>query len=69
MKIWLIAAMFAAGAAHAQNSQNNAVQLKIEVNPNNTLFKLNDIRAAVQDGKVEAGETIMSSMVKDVPIA
>ncbi|MBC7602982.1 MAG: TRAP transporter substrate-binding protein, partial [Ramlibacter sp.] len=30
---------------------------------------LNDIRAAVQDGKVEAGETIMSSMVKDMPIA
>jgi TRAP-type transport system periplasmic protein len=100
MKAWLIAAIFAAGAAHAQNSQNAAAhwnlatgyraesfhtqnlvqfaqdveqatggQLKIEVHPNNTLFKLNDIRPAVEAGKVEAGETIMSSMVKDIPIA
>src|SRR5438105_10044474 len=100
MKAWLIAAIFAAGAAHAQNSQNATVQwklatgyraesfhtqnlvqfaqdveqatggqLKIEVRPNNSLFKLAEIRQAVQDGKAEAGETIMSSMVKDIPIA
>jgi len=97
MKVWLIAALVAAGAAHAQNTatqwklatgyraesfhtQNlfqfaqdveraTAGQLKVEVHPNNTLFKLNDIRQAVQDGKAEAGETIMSSLVKDIPIA
>lgn len=44
-------------------------QLKIEVAPNNTLFKLADIRQAVQDGKVQSGETIMTGMVKDIPIA
>jgi TRAP-type transport system periplasmic protein len=44
-------------------------QLKIEVASNGSLFKLNDIRQAVQDGKVQAGETIMTSMVKDIPIA
>jgi TRAP-type C4-dicarboxylate transport system substrate-binding protein len=44
-------------------------QLKIEVAPNNTLFKLADIRQAVEDGKVQAGETIMTGMVKEIPIA
>ena len=94
MKFILMAALIAAGTAHAQNSwklatgyraesfhtQNlfefardveraTAGQLKIEVHPNNTLFKLADIRQAVQDGRAEAGETIMSSMVKEIPIA
>lgn len=97
MKLILIAALAAAGAAHAQDSatqwklasgyraesfhtQNllqfaqdvehaTGGQLKIEVHPNNTLVKLNDIRQAVQDGRAEAGETIMTSMVKDIPIA
>lgn len=94
MKFILIAALAAAGAAHAQTSwklatgyraesfhtqnlfqfaqdveQATAGQLKIEVHPNNTLFKLADIRQAVQDNKAEAGETIMSSMVKEIPIA
>ncbi|MFM9924133.1 TRAP transporter substrate-binding protein [Variovorax sp. H27-G14] len=44
-------------------------QLRIEVHPQNTLFALNAIRAAVQEGKVEAGEAIMSSMVAEVPLA
>ncbi len=44
-------------------------QLKIEVAPNNTLFKLADIRQAVEDGKVQSGETIMTGMVKDIPVA
>jgi TRAP-type C4-dicarboxylate transport system substrate-binding protein len=41
----------------------------IEVHPNNTLAKLNDIRAAVQSGKAEAGESILTSMVGDIPLA
>lgn len=41
----------------------------IDVHPNNTLFKLNEVRTAVETGKVEAGETIMTSMVGDIPIA
>jgi len=44
-------------------------ELRIAVHANNTLVKLNDIRAAVQDGKLEAGETIMSSLVGEMPIA
>lgn len=44
-------------------------QLRIEVHPQNTLFALNAIRAAVQEGKVEAGEAIMSSLVAEVPLA
>lgn len=94
MRAILMAAILAAGAAHAQTSwklatgyraesfhtQNlaqfaqdveaaTAGQLKIAVHPNNSLFKLAEIRQAVQDGKVEAGETIMASLVKDMPIA
>ena len=94
MKALILAALVAAGAAHAQTSwklatgyraetfhtqnlqqfsqeveQATAGQLKIEIHPNNTLVKLPEIHRAVQDGKVEAGETIMTSLVKDMPIA
>jgi TRAP-type transport system periplasmic protein len=43
--------------------------LRIDVHPNNTLFKLNAIREAVERGQVEAGETIMASLVGEMPIA
>ncbi len=41
----------------------------VEVHPNNTLAKLADIRAAVQSGKVEAGESILTSMTAEMPLA
>jgi TRAP-type transport system periplasmic protein len=44
-------------------------QLRIEVHPNNALVKLAEIPKAVRDGKVEAGETILTNMAKDIPIA
>ncbi len=101
MKVLLIAAIFAVGAAHAQNAQSPATvqwklatgyraesfhtqnlfqfareveeatagELKIEVHPNNSLAKLNEIRQAVEDGKAQAGETIMTSLAKEIPIA
>lgn len=94
MKRFVIAALLAAGAAHAQTSwklatgyraetfhtqnlqlfsqdveQATGGQLKIEVHPNNSLVKLGDIRQAVEEGKVAAGETIMASLVKEMPIA
>ena len=94
MKAILIAALVAAGAAHAQTSWKLATgyraesfhtqnilqfgrdvdaatrgELLIQVYPNNTLAKLADISAAVQQGKAEAGETIMTSMVKEIPLA
>ncbi|RZJ61661.1 MAG: C4-dicarboxylate ABC transporter substrate-binding protein [Acidovorax sp.] len=43
--------------------------LRIEVHANNTLARLADIPAAVQGGKAQAGETIMTSLVADMPIA
>ncbi|HJV60560.1 MAG TPA: TRAP transporter substrate-binding protein [Albitalea sp.] len=43
--------------------------LDIELYPNNTLVKLGEMRAAVEAGRVEAGETIMSSLVQEMPIA
>ena len=57
-------AQFARGVGVASNGQ-----LTIEVFPNNTLAKLADISQAVRDGKAQAGGTIMTSMVKDMPIA
>lgn len=94
MKAILIAALVAAGAAHAQTNWKLATgyraesfhtqniqqfsrdvdlatrgELLIQVYPNNTLAKLADISAAVQQGKAEAGETIMTSMVKEMPLA
>lgn len=74
---WTLATGYRAESFHTQNimqfardvEQASAGQLKVNVRPNNEVVKLNDIRQAVQDGKVQAGETIMTSMVKDIPIA
>src|SRR5437870_3487144 len=74
---WKLATGYRAETFHTQNLQQFAQEvdaatqgrLKIEVHPNNSLVKLAEIRQAVQDGKVEAGETIMTSLVKDMPLA
>jgi TRAP-type C4-dicarboxylate transport system substrate-binding protein len=74
---WQLATGYRAESFHTQNilqfaqevEQATAGTLRIEVRPNNTLFKLADIRQAVQDGQAEAGETIMTSMVGEMPIA
>lgn len=74
---WQLATGYRAESFHTQNiaqfasevEQATAGALRIEVRPNNTLFKLAEIRQAVQDGKAEAGETIMTSMVGEIPIA
>ncbi|HEX6706876.1 MAG TPA: TRAP transporter substrate-binding protein [Albitalea sp.] len=44
-------------------------ELRIDVHPNNGLVKLAEMRAAVESGQVEAGETIMSSLVREIPVA
>ena len=75
--VWKIATGYRAESFHTENllqfgrdvEASTKSQLHIEVAPNGSLFKLNDIRQAVQDGKVGAGETIMTSMVKDIPVA
>ena len=74
---WKLATGYRAESFHTQNlfqfaqevEQATSGRLKIEIHPNNALYKLAEIRQAVQDGKAEAGETIMSSLVRDIPIA
>ncbi len=74
---WKLATGYRAESFHTQNiaqfardvEQASAGALRIELHPNNTLVKLGDIRQAVEDGKVQAGETIMTSMVKEIPLA
>lgn len=73
---WKLATGYRAESFHTENiaqfardvERTTAGALKITVHPNNTLFKLGDIRQAVEDGKSEAGETIMTSMVGEMPI-
>lgn len=75
--VWKLATGYRAESFHTENitqfsrdiERDTAGQLSIQVHPNNTLAKLNDISKAVESGQVEAGETILSSLVKDVPIA
>jgi TRAP-type C4-dicarboxylate transport system substrate-binding protein len=43
-------------------------KLKITVQPAGSLFKLNEIKDAVQAGKVEIGEVLFASMVKEMPL-
>ncbi|MDB5967136.1 MAG: dicarboxylate transporter-DctP subunit [Polaromonas sp.] len=74
---WKLATGYRAESFHTQNilqfsrdvEQATAGQLLIQVYPNNTLARLNEVSAAVQQGKADAGETIMTSMVKDIPLA
>jgi len=74
---WKLATGYRAESFHTLNimqfsrdvEQATAGQLLIQVHANNTLARLNDISQAVQQGKAEAGETIMSSLVKDIAIA
>ena len=74
---WKLATGYRAESFHTQNIQQFVRDvdlatrggLLIQVYPNNTLARLADISAAVQQGKAEAGETIMTSMVKDIPLA
>lgn len=54
-------------AREVEASTNGA--LRIELQANNTRVALNEIMASVRDGKSQAGEVIMTSLVKDVPIA
>ncbi|MEO8121101.1 MAG: TRAP transporter substrate-binding protein [Rhodoferax sp.] len=74
---WTLATGYRAESFHGENiaqfgrevAAATQGQLNIELAPNGSLFKLQDIRQAVQDGKVQAGETIMSSLVTDIPVA
>src|SRR4051812_41341051 len=66
---WKLATGYRAESFHTENlqafaqdvRQATAGRLQIEIHPNNSLHKLAEIRQAVQDGQVQAGETILSS--------
>ena len=74
---WKLATGYRAESFHTQNiaqfardvGVSSGGQLTIEVFPNNTLAKLADIMQAVRDGKAQAGETIMTSIARDIAIA
>ncbi len=74
---WKMATGYRAESFHTQNiarfasdvSTATNQQLTIEIFPNNTLAKLADISQAVRGGKAQAGETIMTSLVKDITVA
>ena len=74
---WRLATGYRSESFHTVNLMAMALEagaatqgeLQIEVHPNNTLVKLNNMRAAVERGQVEAGETIMSSLAGEIPIA
>ena len=44
-------------------------RLKIEVHANNSLYKLGEIPAHVESGEIAAGETIMSNLAAEIPVA
>jgi TRAP-type C4-dicarboxylate transport system substrate-binding protein len=74
---WKLATGYRAESFHTQNIStfaNDVIRategaLKIEVYPGNSLVALNDVHQAVQVGRVDAGETIMTSMVRDLSLA
>jgi TRAP-type transport system periplasmic protein len=72
---WKLATGYRAESFHGRNLSQfiddvkvaSKGQLQIELHPNNSLIKLAEIRAAVETDKVQAGESIMSGLTKDVP--
>lgn len=74
---WQLATGYRAESFHTRNLSAFAVDvekvsqgaLQIQVRPNNELVKLAEIRQAVQDGRAQAGEVIMTGLVGEVPIA
>jgi TRAP-type transport system periplasmic protein len=74
---WRLASGYSDTSFHTQNLREFAQEverltegsLKITVHSNNVLVKLADIRAAVETGRIEAGEVIMTGLVKEIPLA
>jgi TRAP-type transport system periplasmic protein len=74
---WQLATGYRAESFHTRNLSAFASDvekvsqgaLRIQVRPDNELFKLAEVRQAVQDGRVQAGEVIMTGLVSEMPIA
>jgi TRAP-type transport system periplasmic protein len=75
--IWKLATGYRADSFHTRNldllarevGEATSGALRIEIHPDNTFAKLADIAPAVEAGRIEAGETIMSGLVAQIPIA
>jgi len=75
--VWKLATGYRADAFHTHNLDllsrdvNHATNgaLRIELHPDNSLTKLSDIPPAVEAGRIEAGEAIMSGLVAQIPVA
>jgi TRAP-type C4-dicarboxylate transport system substrate-binding protein len=73
---WKIATGYPDNFYHTDNIQQFAKEvsaatqgkLQFTVHTNASLFKQNDIKDAVQAGKIEIGETLFASMVKEMPL-
>lgn len=74
---WKLATGYRAESFHTRNiaqfaqdvERASAGALRIEVHANNSLFKLGEIPQAVREGKAQAGETIMTTLARDIPLA
>src|SRR5262245_7760225 len=73
---WRMPTGYPAKFFHTENIQQFAGEvasasggrLKIDVQPAGALFKLNEIKGAVEGGKAEIGEVLFASMVKEMPL-
>jgi len=74
---WKLATGYRAESFHTRNLVQFAQdvelatqgRLRMEVVPNNGLYRLAEIPGALQAGKAQGGEVIMNNLVKDMPIA
>lgn len=72
---WKLATGYRAESFHGKNLSQFAMDVKaltqgklqIELHPNGSLVKLPEIRAAVEADKLQAGESIMSGLTKEIP--
>jgi TRAP-type C4-dicarboxylate transport system substrate-binding protein len=75
--VWKLASGYSEQAFQTVNlkqfAQDVAVatggRLTIEVHANNSLYKLGEIAAKVESGAIAAGETIMSNLAAEIPVA
>jgi TRAP-type transport system periplasmic protein len=73
---WKMATGYPAKFFHTENIQQFADEvgaatqgkLKIVVHPQGSMFKLNEIKGALDAGKIEIGEVLFASMVKELPL-
>lgn len=73
---WKLASAYRQESFHGQNLLRFLQEATVEgagprwqLHANNSLLPMADIFSAVREGRVQAGETIMSALVREVPLA